>query len=312
MRVWLTAACLVLAGCSLREAPVVSEQPPARSWTPPAAALPPVAQILALHGFGDHLVTFDETATWLASQGIILRAYDLAGFGERADRGFWAGSGALAVQLRERLVLAKAAWPDLPLFVLGESMGAAVAVLGTTGWAEAPVDGLILVAPAVWGGASMSSLNRAALKFLVQTLPGLRLSGRGLGIRASDNIEALIAHGRDPLYLKEPTVSMVGGVVQLMDDTQPLAPAMSLPTLVLMGDRDQIVPPVAQRTFAAQIGSPDCLAVAYPQGWHLLLDDNQRETVWRDLAAWATGARSLPSGLQQRCDTVPPEAPTSG
>jgi acylglycerol lipase len=312
LRTWLIAACLLLAGCSLRDAPVVMQQPAARIWKPPADAPPPVAQLVALHGFGDHLTTFDETATWLAGQGIVLRAYDIAGFGERPDHGFWAGSDALAAQLRERITAAKAEAPQLPLFALGESMGAAVAVLGTTGWAEAPVDGLILVAPAVWGGASMNSFNRAALKFLVRTFPGLRLSGRGLPIQASDNIEALIAHGRDPVYLKEPTAAMVGGVVQLMDDVQPLAPLMSLPVLVLMGDRDQVVPPGAQRAFTAQIGSADCLAVAYSEGWHMLLDDRQRETVWRDLAAWTKGARSLPSSLQLRCGDVPGEVSPLG
>ena len=306
MRGGLILILMLLAGCSLREAPLVDGRQPVRIWSPPPEALPPVAQILVLHGFGDHLTTFEDTGSWLARQGMITRAYDLAGFGARPDHGFWPGNAALAAQLRDEIADARRAWPDLPLIVLGESMGAAVAILGTTGRPDLPVDGLILVAPAVWGGTSMSGFNRAALNFLVRTFPGLRLSSRGLPIQASDNIAVLIRNGRDPLFLKQPTAAMVGGLVALMDEVAPLAGGMSLPTLVLMGDRDQVVPPTAQRSFTSAIGSADCTAVTYPDGWHLLLDDYQRETVWRDLGAWIRGGVACPQTCSARATPYRP------
>lgn len=282
-----------------------------RVWSPPEG-VPPKAVILALHGFGDHLTTFEELADWLAPQAIELRAYDLIGFGERPDRGFWRGSQALRVQLAERIAEARAARPGLPLFVLGDSMGAAVTVLGTTGPDAPALDGIVLVAPAVWGGRSLSPLYRGTLRLLNEVAPAWRVSGQGLGIQASDNIAALIARGRDPLYLRQPIIQMVAGVVQLMDDVQPLADTMRLPTLVLLGERDQVVPPQAQQAFTAAIAAADCLAVRYPEGWHLLLSDHQRETVWRDLAAWVTGARELPSSLQRRCRDVTDGSESSG
>src|SRR3546814_14828012 len=59
--------------------------------------------------------------------------------------------------------------------------------------------------------------QRAALWLSARLFPSARLSGRGLGIQASDNIEMLRALGRDPLFIKETRVDAIHGVVNLMD-----------------------------------------------------------------------------------------------
>src|ERR671931_230597 len=51
--------------------------------------------------------------------------------------------------------------PGVPFYLMGESMGAAVAILAAIGGAE--IDGLILVAPAVRGHQMLTVAARAAL-----------------------------------------------------------------------------------------------------------------------------------------------------
>src|SRR3546814_18359933 len=66
-------------------------------------------------------------------------------------RGLWPGTEAFVSDLREVVSLVGEAHPGSPIFLLGESMGAAVAMVAMA-LPDAPaVDGLILVAPAVWG-----------------------------------------------------------------------------------------------------------------------------------------------------------------
>src|SRR5258708_7642529 len=75
--------------------------------------------------------------------------------------GLWAGEGHLAVDAITASRILRLLYPGRPLFLLGESMGSAVAVLAVTGAigdaAGIPVaeaDGVILSAPAVWGRAT--------------------------------------------------------------------------------------------------------------------------------------------------------------
>ena len=72
-----------------------------------------------------------------------------------------------------------------------------------------------------------------------------------------------------------------------------MAPSLRLPMLVLLGARDQIVPPQASRRFVATLPG-NCSVATYLNGWHLLLRDHQREKVFADILAWVEH-RPLPS-----------------
>jgi alpha-beta hydrolase superfamily lysophospholipase len=74
--------------------------------------------------------------------------------------------------------------------------------------------------------------------------------------------------------------------------------------LVLLGARDQIVPPQASRRFVATLPAATCSVATYLNGWHLLLRDHQRSKVFADILAWVDG-RPLPSRLDHPCGTPP-------
>ncbi len=103
------------------------------------------------------------------------------------------------------------------------------------------VDGLILAAPAVWGWKAMNGLYATALRLAAHTVPARRLTGQGLAIRPSDNIEMLRALGRDPLVIKETRVDAVYGLVGLMDRAYEAAGRIGVPVLQ-SADTDQLIP----------------------------------------------------------------------
>ena len=276
-----------------------------KAGTAEAAAVAAEAVVVALHGFNDYSNAFAAPGAWLAARGFAVYAIDQRGFGASPAPGVWPGRTMLTADLRDMLAAAGARHPGAPVYALGESMGAAVVLAA---WAERPlaVDGVILTGPAVWGRIVIPAYQTAALWLASYTVPWLTLTGRGLGIMASDNIEMLRGLGRDPLVIKETRVDAMWGLVNLMDQALRSAPKFDAPALILFGARDEVVPAAASLALLDRLPvAPARRIGVYENGYHMLLRDLQGEVVWTDMAAWMRDPTApLPSGA----DRVDPQA----
>lgn len=262
---------------------------PLRAWPPEG---PPRAVILALHGLNDYSKAFEEPAADWAEAGFLTYAYDQRGFGRAPHRGRWAGVATYVDDLRAAARLIRDRHPDLPLVLLGESMGGAIVMTAAAGDDPPDADRLVLVAPAVWGREVMPWWQRAALDFFAHTLPWLEVSGQNLGKQPSDNIAMLRALGRDPLVLKQNRIDAIWGLVNLMDAARAAAPRLDGPALILYGDREDLIPPEAWRSLLAALPEDGCLAVrVYDSGYHMLLRDLDADRVIADVAAYAAAAQ---------------------
>lgn len=249
----------------------------------------PEALILALHGYGDHAEsTFSDAAAYWAGVGISTIAYDQRGFGRNPSRGYWPGADALIADLTRVAIAVRHRNPCLPLVALGHSMGGGV-VLATA--PDLEVDGIVLAAPAIWGGDELNPIHRLAAWTAASVTPDRRFTGRGVvRIQASDNIETLKALVRDPLYLRPPSARELLGLVRVTDRAAEASDRVMLPALMLLGKRDQIVPEASvSRVFARTGGRKQ--TIRYPDGWHLLFRDLKAAKVWDDVAKWV---RQLP------------------
>ncbi|MCF8467301.1 MAG: lysophospholipase, partial [Sneathiella sp.] len=188
----------------------------------------------------------------------------------------------------------KRKYPGKPLYLLGESMGGAVIMTAVTSDDFPKVDGIILSAPAVWGWQSLNIFYKTILWTAAHTVPDVKLTGQGLGIQASDNISMLQNLGADPLFIKETRIDSVYGLVGIMDNAYDAAAKIKLPTLLLYGANDQLVPREPVEEMAEKL-PPDTDIVLYENGWHMLMRDLEAPLVWKDIADWIT-ARQIPSG----------------
>lgn len=261
------------------------------------------AAIVALHGFNDYGAAFDMPARHWARSGIATYAHDQRGFGEAPDRGHWPGVAAFMSDAAAAVALVRARHPGIPIYLLGESMGGAIAMVTMAGPTPPAVDGVILVAPAVWGRPTMGIVKRVALALVSTTMPGLELSGRGLGIRPSDNEEMLRAFSRDPLVIKGTRADTVKGLVDLMDAALAASSRFRARALILYGERDELVPKEPTALMLSRLPPATAgrqrLAV-YPDGWHMLLRDLQAEVAWNDIRSWIFDpAAPLPSGADR-------------
>jgi alpha-beta hydrolase superfamily lysophospholipase len=276
---------------------------PLRAWLPENDK--PKAIIIGIHGFNDYSNAFDMPARWWAEQGIATFAYDQRGFGEAANRGYWSSTETMDQDLGEAARLLATRYPGVPLYYLGESMGAAVVMTALADRTVPAPAGTILVAPAVWSRSYMPFYQRWALWLASHVVPWMTFTGRGLGIMPSDNIPMLQAFSRDPLSIKETRSDAIKGLVDLMDAGQTAAAQVTGPTLVLIGAHDQLVPLKAQ--WAAVEALPDPArqrAAYYKDGWHMLMRDIEGPLLWNDVSAWiADHDAPLPSSADAAAKT---------
>ena len=285
---------------------------PLHAWVPDAE---PKAAVVAVHGFNDYGRFFETFGAYLRERGIASYAYDQRGFGAAPEPGTWAGADAYPADLRAVVRLVRARHPGVPLYVFGESMGGGVAMVAM---AEAPglhADGVILAAPAIWARETMPFYQRWLLDISAHTLPWLTLSGRGLDIQPSDNIEMLIALGRDPLVIKETRVDAIYGVVNLMDRALAVSDRLGPETLILYGANDDVIREGPTTEMLRRLPAEPALqprVAVYETGYHMLIRDLNAEIVWRDVEVWiADRAGPLPSGADSEGEAFVAEARTS-
>jgi alpha-beta hydrolase superfamily lysophospholipase len=261
---------------------------PMRRWD---ADGDPRAVIVALHGMSDYSNAFAMPGAVWAKLGITTLAYDQRGFGRGANPGLWAGADIMRADLGDAVAAARARYPGVPVFALGESMGGAVLLTALASENPPKVDGAILVAPAVWSRSDMPLTYRAALFLASRLLPGMILSNNAarsvVRIVPSDNVPMLIALGKDPLFQKRTRTDTLYGLVDLMDEARTAPDRLNNPPpiLLLHGLNDQVIPPAPTRAVIAGLGARATVR-EYPKGYHMLLRDLDGEQVDKDVAEW--------------------------
>lgn len=288
---------------------------PLRVWLPDAPAdAPPRAVIVALHGFNDYSRSFEKPALYWAGEGIATYAWDQRGFGETATRGLWPGTDALVEDLRTMARLVRARHPGVPVYAAGVSMGGSV-ILAALGSRDPPVlDGAILSAAGITGKRGISGWERAALWIGAHTIPWATVTGEGIEIHPSDNIDMLRALGRDPVMLKKARIDALHGLIRLTDEALEAAPRVGATLLVLYGQNEDIVPRASRAALLSALPADGGWRFAeYAQGYHLLLRDLNAPVVLQDIAVWTANTRAaLPSGAERPDRTLVPRSEGGG
>jgi len=302
-RLWLALAVILFTACAspyvyppasgmrlpqLAESTAIMEDGyslPLRYWN---AVGNMHAVVLALHGLNDYSSAFDSVGRYLSRRGITVIAYDQRGFGNTTGRGLWHGGERLGNDLITMTGLVHERYTGIPLYLLGESMGGAV-VLSSAAAIPHFVDGVILLAPAVWTRDTMPFYQRYALWLAAHTLPGMKLTGKGLDVKASDNIEMLKALAHDDRVIKATRVDVLYGIANLMDNAMTAARELSGNILLLYGKHDQIIPaqPTCELFGVLSTSSATHLTtIVYEHGYHMLTRDQQAAVVLEETDKW--------------------------
>ena len=305
---------LVLAGCSAP--PRVVDDGPVTEWVgttdglslPLARWLPrsdPKAVVVALHGMNDYRNAFARPALAWSRQAIAVYAFDQRGFGAAGIRGDWYGVEAMVDDIVRVETMAARRHPGKPLYLLGESMGAALALLASLDRDAPPLAGLVLASPAAWSDDAWDGLLRDILSLGAWAAPWLPVPSRPASRPVSDDPAVVLQLRDDPLVSHWSRLDMVAGVVGLMTVARRRAGAVRVPTLVLVGEEDDRVPRRALAELLAALPGPVTVGL-YPSGRHLLFRSIATGYASDDVAAWILRPDAgLPSGADQLAHTCP-------
>lgn len=84
----------------------------------------PKAMVCVIHGFGEHSARYEEMAQFLNEHDILVASMDLRGHGlSEGLKGHAPSMDALMNDIEELLKYARAQYNDLPLFLMGHSLG---------------------------------------------------------------------------------------------------------------------------------------------------------------------------------------------
>jgi alpha-beta hydrolase superfamily lysophospholipase len=210
--------------------------------------------------------------------------------------------------LHDVVDLVRARHPGLPVVVVGESMGGAVGIAAFASDDPPAADRLVLLGPAVWGWSSQNLLNRVSLWVTARVAGTYAVEPPEWATRdvlASDNWIELIRSGRDPAFITATRFDVVHGLVDLMEVASRDLGRTGVPTLLLYGAHDDLVPKSAMRRALERAGAAPSLRTAwYEDGRHLLNRDLFAVTVFADVLAFA---RDPSADLPSAAPPVPPQ-----
>ena len=271
---------------------------PCAAWLPPEGREPETL-LLGLHNFGDYRAAFNLAGPWFAERGVALYAYDQRGFGATASRGTWAGAEAMMRDLSDAVRALRRRHPGrAPLYVVGESMGGAVALAGLSRGAVAGIDGLILIAPSVREGVPLRTAHDVGVWIGASAVPWVRVE-MPRGNRPWQHPDESRRLATDPLVLREVRADTYWGLTELCNLASDHAGAVTVPTLLIHGERDRTVSRVAIASLARRLGGP-VTTVWYPTRYHLPLHERDAEEVFTNILMWLershAGRRSVVEG----------------
>ena len=275
-----------------------------RQW----AVEDPKIVVLGVHGFNDYSKSFNALAKALVEQlHAVVYAYDQGGFGANPKPGIWVGEDRLVQDLREIAQQLRQRHPNLPLVIVGESMGGAVVLRASTEKPGLNADKLILLAPAIWGAEAMPWYQRLSLRVFNAIAPDFTFTGRivqNFGIRPTDDPDAARDLSSDPLVIKEARVSSLYGLTQLMGQALNHPTALPVPTLVLYGLNDKIIPPEPVCYWLTRLvtvpwsDASNLRLIIYPDGWHMLTRQLEAKVVIQDIVGWIGRTEHTQEGSQ--------------
>ena len=273
------AAVLALPGTSAGAGAQLHWQ----AWLPDGA---PRAGIVLAHGYAEHLGRYEHVAAHFTAQGIAVFALDHWGHG-RSDGvpGFVPRFSAFTDGMEQLLGEVEPAYPGLPLFLIGHSMGGLIATLHLATHQSHYVGAVLsgpLIMPAEEPSRFMQWISRLLSRFAPK-LGVLALDATGV----SRDPAVVAAYLADPLvYNGKVSARLAAEMFDAMARARTAAPGIVLPMLLLHGTEDRLTAPEGSRYLAAHLGSADKTLKLYPGLYHEIFNEPEQAEVLGDVSAW--------------------------
>ncbi len=247
---------------------------PCMAWIDPATKSHAV--ILCVHGLGLHNGTYEDFGKRMAKLGFPTYAIDVRGFGswmeakgrERVDF-----EGAL-LDIQSTLKVIRRANRGVPVFILGESMGGAIALRATALYPDL-VDGLISSVPAGDRFKQAKTNLKVALRLIGDPDKPFNV-GEGVIKQATNKEELRASWANDPLARMNISARELMQFQNFMNQNHESAKLIKdKPVLFVQGCNDKLVRPEGTVELFNELATTDRQIVLIPNAEHLIFEENQ-------------------------------------
>lgn len=234
------------------------------------------AMLLCVHGLGLHKGTFDAFGKKMAAEGVPTYAIDVRGFGSWMHRGPKTKMDLDGAMKDVKMVLEymKKKHPGVPIVVLGESMGGAIALHATAQYPEL-VAGLISSVPA-GDRFSKTDDQLGVAKHAIFKGFNKPMKVNSVVTSATKNKQLQDAWLNDPLARLELTPNELIAFQNFMNQNYHFARQIKeKPVLFIQGANDKLVRPAGTWKLFDELGTPDRKLVFSKTAEHLIFEEGQ-------------------------------------
>jgi len=244
----------------------------------------PKAIVIIVHGVAEHCGRYGYTAERFNKFGYGVYRYDNRGHGRSGGARGYAKSFLDFVEDADLIVeMAKRENAELPIFMLGHSMGGFIAAAYGVEYPN-KLNGQILSGAAV---IELPLKDVQLLKKLPFNLLPKLLVGNKLGKIVSRDPKVVEAYGTDIYNLKKTTLKLSGEM--FIKGPAWLGKNISkyiMPCFIIHGGGDLIVTPKASEWLLENISSKDKERKVYEGLYHEILNEKEKDMVLEDIHKW--------------------------
>ena len=250
-----------------------------RTWEIPN----PTARVLLLHGIAEHSGRYEHVGVTLNNAGFSVLSYDHHGHGRSGGvRGHVPSFETFLDDVEDYLEELRDTGD--PVVLMAHSMGGLIATAYCVSGRPLP-DVLLLSGPAL--GAEVPRWQEVGAPIIGKVAPKLFIKNEFDGTRLSNNPAVGAAYETDPLRIKGATAGLGLELFKAMDDTNAKLSRLSVPTMVVHGGADRIVP----THYSEPLGEiPGVTRIVLPGLEHEVLNEDSWETTMEQFIDFANTA----------------------
>ncbi len=246
-------------------------------------AVNPKAVMSLVHGFGEHSARYADMARYLNSRNISVISLDLRGHGQSdGRRGYCPEYTHLLGDVDALLGKSRKVYPNLPHILFGHSMGGGIVLNHQLKYDSAGVSAVIASAPFIKPAVSISTPQRAIVKFLGKIAPKMSLGNKIDGSKISRLPAEQEAYLSDPLNHGKLGVGLAIGMVEGGEWIFENAENWNKPLLLVHAREDQLTDFSTSQSFAAK--AQNCTFIAYENCEHEIHNDCHRADLYKAVA----------------------------